>query len=73
VQGVAPGCALAVALKYLDTGNLSFFTTAAKQRGDRDARRHDYLLFAEQILQKNSYVGTCGRYQLHGTQIHAHA
>ena len=34
---------------------------------------YDYLLFAEQILQKNSYVGTCGRYQLHGTQIHAHA
>jgi hypothetical protein len=34
VQGAARGCARVVALKYLDTGNVSFSTTAAKQRDD---------------------------------------
>jgi hypothetical protein len=33
VQGVAPDCVRVVALKYLDTGNVSFSITAAKQWG----------------------------------------
>jgi hypothetical protein len=33
VRRLAPGCARVAAQKYLDTVNVSFSTTAAKQRG----------------------------------------